>query len=59
LHQKTEIVDVVGQCMWSGGGPSGDIGFLSGRLARLKGDLRRFSDKPLPHVFFTLRHASM
>jgi hypothetical protein len=41
LHQKTELADVVGQCMWIGGHPYGTIGFLSGRLACPKGVLSR------------------
>jgi hypothetical protein len=47
LHQKTEIVDVVGQRMWIVGDTSGIIGSLSGRLACPRGILRRFSDPPL------------
>jgi hypothetical protein len=53
LHQKTEIVDVVGQFMWIGGDPFGAIGSLSGRLACPKGILRRFSDTTLLHASFS------
>jgi hypothetical protein len=56
LHQKTEIIDVVGQCMLIGGGPSGAIGSLSGRVARREGNLNRFSLRTLLHAsFFDIR----
>jgi hypothetical protein len=56
LNHKTEIIDVVGQCMLIGGGPSVAIGSLSGRVARREGNLHRFSLRTLRHVsFFDIR----
>jgi len=40
--------------MWIGGGPSGAIGSLSGRLARQVGILKRFSGRPFRHASFTM-----
>jgi hypothetical protein len=42
FHRKTGVDDVAGQCMLIGGGPSGAIGSLSGRVARWEGNLNRF-----------------
>ena len=50
FHRKSGVGDVVGQCMLIGGGPSGAIGSVSGRIARQVGILRRFSDRPLLHA---------
>ena len=47
VHRKSGVGDMVGQCMLIGGGPSGAIGAVSGRIARQVGILRRFSDRPL------------
>ena len=50
FHRKSGVGDVVGQCMLIGGGPSGAIGSVSGRIVRQVGILRRFSDRPLLHA---------